>query len=84
MNKKLNNLRKEIDKIDDQIASLIISRQEVSKLIGLTKKESNIAILNSQREEELIKELVEKNPKLNKKFIHKLWTEIMSNSRDLQ
>ncbi len=53
--KKLDELRLQIDSIDQEIVSLFEKRLEICKEIGKTKKENNIAILNTKREEEVIK-----------------------------
>lgn len=53
--KQLNDLRKNIDTIDSEIIHLLCKRFEISKNIGLIKKENNIKILDSNREEEVKK-----------------------------
>ena len=50
---QLNDLRKNIDQIDSEIIQLLCKRFEVSKNIGLIKKENNVQILDSNREEEV-------------------------------
>ena len=47
----LNELRLEIDKIDDQLVKLFAQRMDVSARIGDYKKEHNLPILVPQREE---------------------------------
>lgn len=53
--KQLNDLRKNIDSVDSEIIHLLCKRFEISKKIGQIKKESNINILDSNREEEVKK-----------------------------
>lgn len=48
---KINKLRKQIDKIDDEIMSLLDKRFNISNQIGQLKKESNTTVLDSNREQ---------------------------------
>ena len=59
----MNNLdkhRKEIDKIDDNIIELLEQRFNLVVEIGQYKKEHNLPIYDSKREEELINNLLNK------------------------
>lgn len=47
---KLDELRKEINTIDEQIMDLFKQRMFVSKKIGEFKKQNNLPILDSKRE----------------------------------
>jgi monofunctional chorismate mutase len=47
---KLAELRKEIDQLDDKIMELLDERFEITKQVGLLKKESNTNILDKKRE----------------------------------
>ena len=54
---KMNNLdeeRKLINSIDDEMLMLFIKRMEVAKRIGQYKFENNLPILDKKREEEII------------------------------
>ena len=51
---KLQNARKAINEIDQQIAKLFEQRMDAVKEVALYKKENNMAILDSKREEELL------------------------------
>lgn len=53
--KKLDELRLQIDSIDQEMVSLFEKRLEICKEIGKIKKENNLVILNTKREEEVIK-----------------------------
>jgi len=48
-------LRKEIDEIDEQLVKLFEKRMELAKKIGDIKKEKGIRVLDSHREEYVIK-----------------------------
>jgi len=51
---ELEKLRKEINLIDDELISMLASRMNVARSIGLYKKENNITILQSDRWKEII------------------------------
>ena len=50
----LNELRAQIDKLDDQLLELLVRRMHVSRDIGQYKKEHDMPILQTQRYEELL------------------------------
>lgn len=50
----LNELRAQIDKLDDQLLDLLVRRMRVSRDIGQYKKEHDMPILQAQRYEELL------------------------------
>ena len=50
---ELDNYRKEIEKIDDEMAKLFVQRMKISEAIGEYKKENNLPIFDGKREEEL-------------------------------
>lgn len=56
----LDEVRKEIDEIDEKLLPLIIKRMDAAKKVAAIKKEHTIPVLNSQREEEILKEMSEK------------------------
>ena len=60
----LKELRNKINEIDEELLSLYLKRMDISKQIGQYKKEHNLPIYDSKREEELINNL------LNKKIKH--------------
>lgn len=52
---ELDILREQIDAIDEKLVELFESRMELSKKIGDLKIQKGIEILNSKREEDVIK-----------------------------
>lgn len=54
---ELNDLRKEIDDIDNEMKSLFIKRMEIVKQIALIKKEKSLPVFQKSREEEMINSL---------------------------
>lgn len=63
--KNIKDLRKEIDKIDSSIVTLLVKRMEMVKKIGQLKKKKNIPALDQSRWNEVIK--------TKKGFIKKIW-----------
>ena len=55
----LNELRGQIDQIDEQLVKLFSSRMEISAAIGEYKKENNLPIFVPAREREKLKEVAE-------------------------
>ena len=83
---KLENLRKEIDIVDDKIVELFAKRFEIVKQIGVLKKENKIDIVDNKRFQkvlEKVKNLAEKNG-ISKKFIHEIYEKIHDYSCDLE
>jgi chorismate mutase len=58
---KLNNFRKEINRIDTQIVDLLNERAKIVLEIKRLKKRNNIPLYDAKREEELINNLAEYN-----------------------
>jgi chorismate mutase len=82
----LEELRKEIDNIDDEIISLLSKRKGMSKKIAEIKKELNKPIFDKDREQQIIGRLKEKSKEkgLDENFIISLYGLILKNSRDEQ
>lgn len=73
---KLENARKEINKIDKEIARLFEKRMEQVKEVIAYKLENNLQILDSVRE----KEIIEKNCKLlGNKELEKYYIDFLEN-----
>ena len=56
----LNQLRLEIDKIDDELVRLFVQRMEVSARIGDYKKAHNMPILVPERELQKLQDVAQK------------------------
>lgn len=57
---ELLELRKEIDKIDNQLIPLLLQRMEVAKKVAEYKVEHGIPVLNEKREQEILDSVAEK------------------------
>lgn len=53
--KNLEDLRKQIDEIDDQILDFLIKRMEIVKKVGQLKKKNNIPVFDESRWQKVIK-----------------------------
>lgn len=59
-NYNLDDLRKEIDVIDDNIVKLLVSRFDVVKNVAEYKKEHNLDVLQQSREDEVLRNINKK------------------------
>jgi chorismate mutase len=86
MQNKLENIRKEIDKIDDEIISLLSKRNDLIRGIAKIKKELNKPVLDEKREKEIIERLktTAKEKGLDESLIDSIFKTIMKNSRNNQ
>lgn len=78
----MQNIRQQIDKIDNEILDLFTKRFLLVKEIGTIKKQNNIPIQDKKREAEEKALLVEKGQEkgIEKDFITKIWDIIFSES----
>lgn len=82
---KLEEYRKQMSEIDQKIASLFLTRMDLSIQIGNYKKEKNIAIYQEEREKivlENIKKLTLK--KKEQEYLEDFFLYLMSKSKEVQ
>ena len=82
--KKLEEIRKDIDDIDDNIIDLLNRRGNIAIIIGNLKKELNQDIIQPQRETEVIERLKHKSSVFRQEAIEAIWKEIISASKSIQ
>lgn len=82
----LTDYREAIDKIDEDILLALRRRMEISKKIGIFKKENKLSVENLRREDELINILCEKADilKVNPDLINQIWKLIIHESKKQQ
>lgn len=80
---KLNNWRKKIDKIDKKLFKLLEKRFNVSKEIGIYKKQKNLPIENKNREQSIVKSKINQT-KLSKNFVKDFFQLIFKESKKIQ
>ncbi len=78
----LDELRQEIDKLDDSVLEILQKRMEISEAIGIYKKENNITILQTRRYDEIMNNRKERGAKLglSEDFLTALFEDIHEES----
>ena len=81
-NDKLQNLRTQIDVMDNQLLETIGKRMKVAEGIGALKKQENVAVLQSKRWNEILGKMVLEGEqhKLSEEFILKLFKAVHQES----
>ncbi|RED50275.1 bifunctional 3-deoxy-7-phosphoheptulonate synthase/chorismate mutase type II [Seonamhaeicola aphaedonensis] len=81
-NSKLDNLRAQIDVIDNQIIDMLGKRMQASDGIGKLKKEKNVAVLQSKRWNEILGRMVLEGQDhgLSEEFVLKMFKAIHQES----
>lgn len=80
----LNQLRLQIDGIDDQLVALFVQRMEVAAAIGEYKKEHGLPILVPQREQEKLLDISQKAGPELAPYAQRLYEQIFALSREYQ
>ena len=83
----LQEYRKKIDALDEQLLELVVKRLEICQEIAKYKQENKLPVQNKKREQELIKNRIEKFRELgidDEKFVEELFELIMKKSREVQ
>ena len=80
--KKIARLRKEVDSVDEDLLRLIKKRLQLTKEIGIIKKENGIGIIDSPREKALYDALEKKSRELelDSDSIANIWDQILKAS----
>lgn len=81
-NRELDNLRSQIDKLDETIANLLEQRLETARAIGLAKEGGGI--YDPVREQEVIRRLQNLHPDIEKDALAAIQREIISLCRSVQ
>ncbi|SHH04694.1 Chorismate mutase [Anaerosphaera aminiphila DSM 21120] len=79
----LEELRREINLVDEEILKCFIKRMDISEKIALGKIENNIELVNKTREEEILNK-VESESKKYSKYSRKLFITLMDLSKEFQ
>ena len=81
---ELNDYRKEIDSIDEQLLSLFVKRMETAGEIAAYKKEKGLRVLDARREKEKMREILDKTPDDLREYVSSLYSLIFELSRSRQ
>lgn len=85
MDKRILNLRKEIDEIDEKIITLLKSRTDLSKKVGKLKVTLNIPVEDKGRENEIIQRLGElANGHLKEEQLIRIFMAVFKSSKQVQ
>lgn len=76
MKNQLEDLRKQIDEIDESIVTLLAKRMKIAAKIGRLKKRNNIPVLDQSRWQKIVKS--------KKGFIKKIWEIIHKESLKIE
>ena len=80
----LNDLRAQIDKIDDELVRLFCDRMEIAAQIADYKRENNLPILMPAREQEKLKDVAAKAGPEMAEYTRQLYSLLFELSRDYQ
>ena len=81
---KIAEYRKEIERIDEQLAELIGERMDVSCKIGEYKKENNLSVYDPEREEQLREKNLSLVEEKYRSGYNEILNVILKVSKDLQ
>lgn len=80
----IQELREQIDKIDDQLVTLFVRRMEVAAKIADYKKAHALPILDPAREQEKLQDVAEKAGNEMADYTRQLYTVLFELSRSYQ
>ena len=80
----LQEFRKQIDQIDDQLISLFVERMRVAAAIGAYKKEHGLPVLVPARETEKLADVAQKAGPEMANYARELYTALFALSRSYQ
>jgi len=78
----LEQLRKEIDQVDDEIMTLLVKRMEIAKKIGRAKGER--PVLDPEREQRVLSRLEKGYPQITPAYLEQIYAGIMALCRSVQ
>ena len=81
---KLKEYRAEIEKLDSEIADLLVKRMKLSKKIGNYKKENGLPVFDPQRELELKEKNILAVEQEYQRAYQEVFETILKVSKDLQ
>lgn len=80
----LEELRKNIDSIDDEIINLVEKRMDTAAQIAAYKKENNLPVLNAGRERQILQSIAEKTRPETRNYMRVLYSLMFELSRAYQ
>jgi len=80
----LDNIRLEIDRVNNEILELLKERFELVKQVGDYKKKHNLDIYVKSREDKILKKLSDGRDNIPKESVEKIFLTIMEESRNFE
>ncbi|MBC8197386.1 MAG: chorismate mutase [Candidatus Marinimicrobia bacterium] len=85
MDKRLKNLRQNIDDIDEKILNLLENRMRIVREVGELKQELDISVEDLNRETEIIQRLTQySSGKLSENQLIRIFTAVFKSSKQIQ
>ena len=85
MKNRLTEIRKDIDRLDDELLGLLIKRLKLGKEIGEVKREIGKAVADEAREKEIFQRLIKNaGSKMAEEDIIETFSKILEISRKIQ
>ena len=85
MDKRILQLRNEIDNLDEEIIQLLKKRMRISKEVGQLKEKLDIPIEDKEREKEIIDRLTTQAGKnLSEEQLIRIFTAVFKSSKQMQ
>ncbi len=81
---ELKEIRKEIDKLDDELLQVFEKRMNLSKLVAQTKQEKGLPVFDSSREREILCNITSKASREISNYAGALYNTVFSLSRSYQ
>lgn len=81
---ELSEIRKEINKVNDEMLKLFEKRMELCKMVAEYKKANNMEIFVKSREDEILNEVREKSSEGLESYNEEFFKALMELSRDYQ
>jgi chorismate mutase/prephenate dehydratase len=81
---ELQDIRKELDNIDDQLVALFARRMELSGEVAAYKKAHDMPVLDASREREKLQDIAGKTPEALQEYALSLYSLIFELSRSHQ
>ena len=85
MKNRLTEIRKDIDRLDDELLGLLIKRLKLGKEIGEVKREIGRVVADEAREKQIFQRLIKNaGSKMDEKDIIEVFSKILGISRKTQ
>jgi len=85
MDNRLTQIRKEIDRLDDELLGLLIKRLKLGKEIAEVKREIGKAVADEEREKEIFQRLIKNaGNKMPEENVIEIFSKILKISRKIQ